>query len=235
MITTKEQESREQCMNMADRIQQLRKARGISQEELAEKIGITRQAVSKWESGQSAPDVDRIIAMSDYFEVTTDYLLKGTEPSIEENGKKPDAGIFAIAGTALNVIGLILAVIIWIEWQRAYSVAVGLILMVLGCMIFGIGMMMSEEQSKKKVEILFWEVNLWILILIPYSVCYNLLDGIKGGFWGRVAPIPLLGNSRILFTGSWLLYFVICLIAECLVLKRTEIKNGLNTLKDMCD
>ena len=62
-------------MNIADRIQILRKSRGISQEELADKIGVSRQAVSKWESEQSTPDIDKIILLSDYFDVTTDYLL----------------------------------------------------------------------------------------------------------------------------------------------------------------
>ena len=47
-------------MNIADRIQILRKSRGISQEELAEKMGVSRQAVSKWESEQSSPDIDKI-------------------------------------------------------------------------------------------------------------------------------------------------------------------------------
>ena len=62
-------------MNIADRILNLRKSRGISQEELADKIGVSRQAVSKWESEQSTPDIDKIILLSDYFDVTTDYLL----------------------------------------------------------------------------------------------------------------------------------------------------------------
>lgn len=67
-------------MNIADRIQYLRKQKGLSQEELADKIGVSRQAVSKWESEQSTPDLDNIIVMSDLFEVTTDYILKGIEP-----------------------------------------------------------------------------------------------------------------------------------------------------------
>lgn len=64
-------------MTLAERIQHLRKIKGISQEGLADKIGVSRQAVSKWESEQSTPDLDKIIALSEYFEVTTDYLLKG--------------------------------------------------------------------------------------------------------------------------------------------------------------
>lgn len=67
-------------MNMADRIQYLRKTKGLSQEELANKVGVSRQAVSKWESGQSTPDIEKIIIMSELFEVTTDYILKGVEP-----------------------------------------------------------------------------------------------------------------------------------------------------------
>lgn len=67
-------------MTIADRIQSLRKQKGMSQEELADKIGVSRQAVSKWESEQSTPDLDKVVIMSDLFEVTTDYLLKGIEP-----------------------------------------------------------------------------------------------------------------------------------------------------------
>lgn len=52
-------------MTIADRIQNLRKTKGISQEELADKIGVSRQAVSKWESEQSTPDVEKIILLSE--------------------------------------------------------------------------------------------------------------------------------------------------------------------------
>jgi transcriptional regulator with XRE-family HTH domain len=69
-----------QRMNIADRIQYLRKQKGLSQEELADMVGVSRQSVSKWESEQSTPDLDKIIVMSDLFEVTTDYILKGIEP-----------------------------------------------------------------------------------------------------------------------------------------------------------
>lgn len=67
-------------MTIADRIQSLRKSKGMSQEELADAVGVSRQAVSKWESEQATPDLDKVVIMSDIFEVTTDYLLKGIEP-----------------------------------------------------------------------------------------------------------------------------------------------------------
>lgn len=63
-------------MILADKIIELRKKAGMSQEELAEKLGVSRQSVSKWEMAQSTPDLNRILKMSEVFGVTTDYLLK---------------------------------------------------------------------------------------------------------------------------------------------------------------
>ena len=63
-------------MILADKIMNLRKRNGWSQEELAERLQVSRQAVSKWESAQSVPDLEKILALSRLFGVTTDYLLK---------------------------------------------------------------------------------------------------------------------------------------------------------------
>ena len=66
-------------MLLMDKIMTLRKSKGWSQEELAEKLDVTRQSVSKWESGQSVPDLERIVRMSALFGVTTDALIKDEE------------------------------------------------------------------------------------------------------------------------------------------------------------
>ena len=71
-------------MSIAERILTLRKSKGMSQEQLAEAVGVSRQAVSKWESEQASPDPEKIITLSEVFGVTTDYLLKGVEPEKEE-------------------------------------------------------------------------------------------------------------------------------------------------------
>ena len=63
-------------MIIADKITDLRKRNGWSQEELAEKLGVSRQSISKWESAQSVPDMNKILMLSDVFGVSTDYLLK---------------------------------------------------------------------------------------------------------------------------------------------------------------
>ena len=76
-------------MNISDRIQSLRKARGITQEQLADAVGVSRQAVSKWEAEQSVPDLERIVAMAEYFDVTTDYLLRPQPENSETKTEKP--------------------------------------------------------------------------------------------------------------------------------------------------
>lgn len=72
-------------MLLSDKIIKLRKQNGWSQEELAEKTGVSRQAVSKWESAQSIPDIEKLILLSELFGVSTDYLLK--EDIREETGQ----------------------------------------------------------------------------------------------------------------------------------------------------
>ena len=69
-------------MAIGEKIQKLRKQRGLSQEALAEKVTVTRQTISKWELGQSTPDLDFIAQLSDIFNVSSDYLIKDemTEP-----------------------------------------------------------------------------------------------------------------------------------------------------------
>lgn len=192
-------------MNISNRIQNLRKLKGISQEELADKIGVSRQSVSKWESEQSIPDIDKIIIMSDYFNVTTDYILKGIESEKNENVKAIDANLFLIIATALNFIGLILAWVIWYEKQIAVAFIGGFVCMAVGCMVFGLGLVLSTKNIERAKRV-FWIINTWFLVFIPLSLIYNIL------FTGFYAPYPIFGyGSLIGFLIFWLVYIAICL------------------------
>lgn len=75
-------------MILADKILYERKKNGYSQEELADKLGVTRQAISKWEGAQSTPDLQRILQMSELFGVSVDYLLKD-EIEVDELSSNP--------------------------------------------------------------------------------------------------------------------------------------------------
>ncbi len=76
-------------MTIGAKIQALRKQRGMSQEQLAEALGVSRQAVSKWEAEQSVPDIDKIIAVCDYFSITTDYILRDADLPKTEYASEP--------------------------------------------------------------------------------------------------------------------------------------------------
>jgi transcriptional regulator with XRE-family HTH domain len=66
-------------MEFEKKLFELRKQKGISQEELADKLNISRQTLSKWESGNSTPDMEKLILLSDYFEISLDELVCGNK------------------------------------------------------------------------------------------------------------------------------------------------------------
>ena len=83
-------------MTMGEKILNMRKARGWNQEELAERVGVTRQAVSRWESDSAKPDADKIIVICDLFGVSADYLLRDQysgERSVSQAEKQPSGAL----------------------------------------------------------------------------------------------------------------------------------------------
>lgn len=71
-------------MNIGEKLSFLRNKTGCSQERLADELGISRQTVSKWELGLSIPDAENIVALSNFFKVSTDFLLKDYTPVSDE-------------------------------------------------------------------------------------------------------------------------------------------------------
>lgn len=66
-------------MEFHKKLYQLRKSHGLSQEELAEKLSVSRQTISKWELGESTPDMEKLVLLSKYFEISLDELVLGRE------------------------------------------------------------------------------------------------------------------------------------------------------------
>ena len=71
-------------MEFNNKLYELRKQKGFSQEELANRLNVSRQTISKWEVGESTPDMEKLVAISDLFEVSLDELVKGEEPKLAE-------------------------------------------------------------------------------------------------------------------------------------------------------
>ena len=74
---------KEKFMSLGNRLYTLRKNKNISQEEAAEKLGVTRQTISKWETDQSLPDYDKILPLCELYEISTEELLTGKKSDVE--------------------------------------------------------------------------------------------------------------------------------------------------------
>ena len=182
-------------MNISDRIQSLRKARGITQEQLADAVGVSRQAVSKWEAEQSVPDLERIVAMAEYFDVTTEYLLRGIEPAPDVRAPRTSPRTMCIIATALDAAGLILGGGLWFEYQNWLCVAVMLIFQLAAITVW---LLTKGERPRW-----FWAVNVWFLSVIPSALIGALLRPMLS----RVVAYYVVSSlGKALFT---LLYIIV--------------------------
>lgn len=88
-------------MNFAEKLLELRTQSGYSQEALAEKLNVSRQAISKWEIGTTLPETEKVIAISEFFEVSLDYLLKDTIRS--DSNESLDRMVLKFLGSAQDM------------------------------------------------------------------------------------------------------------------------------------
>ncbi|MCC8196267.1 MAG: helix-turn-helix domain-containing protein [Ruminococcus sp.] len=105
-------------MALSEKLYTLRKKSGLSQEQLAEELNVSRQAISKWESGNSIPESDKLVAISNYFNVSLDYLLKDDESSgaaspTDEKVTSPTANRTQWILGIVACIGGVVCLIVW--------------------------------------------------------------------------------------------------------------------------
>ncbi|CCX38302.1 putative uncharacterized protein [Clostridium sp. CAG:1013] len=201
-------------MNLADRIQSLRKAKGISQEQLADQIGVSRQAVSKWESEQSTPDLDKIILLSDFLDVTTDYLLKGIEPVKDHREKRKDqtSRILYIASSTLIFIGLFCAFGGWYAEQTMEVIWGSMIIQAVGVAGYFIARLLSPVKACFYIN---W-LNLLGIAFMPVSMITGYLATLLS--WeGWISPYPVGLFHSLLF---WVVFLVFS-VGSYLLLKKS--------------
>lgn len=96
---------------LSENIFRYRRSLGLSQEQLSDRIGVSRQTVSKWEGGQSTPDVEKLIALADCFGVTVDTLIRGepekSEKLVMENNKHGPIDPITVLGVVICILGLL--------------------------------------------------------------------------------------------------------------------------------
>ena len=169
-------------MILADKIIRLRKKLGWSQEELAEKMNVSRQAVSKWEGAQTIPDLGKVLQLSQLFGVTTDYLLKDEIENEELNGDiSSDAAVKRISIEEANA---------YIEQRKkaSWRIALATFLCILSPITLIVLTMLSELPNAIVTEVTASVIGLtvlfaFILCAVPlYIYCgfknqpYEFLD-----------------------------------------------------------
>ena len=189
-------------MNLSDRIQYLRKVRGISQEGLADQLGVSRQAVSKWESEQSMPDLDKIISMSDYFEVTTDYLLKGVEPVVQKEEEQSikhrriASNICYQLSLGFVGLGIILSIILADFLKISVLLTPVLIVQGVGLLVWGTGRNLSEVRPSFQVKLAL----ILFLLFVPLGFLSNVLFPL-----GKIFPYPTSLAASLTFVTFYLI------------------------------
>ena len=206
-------------MKLADRILELRKQKGISQEALADQLGVSRQAISKWESEQSTPELEKIVLMSDFFEVSTDYLLKGIEPVSKEKETSKRAGnVLSLLAPWMAWIGYITSCALWYEYQNTFAIMDGFIWM-MGSVVLIYIAKLNRGIDQKAVS-RYWMISTPAISIFTLSLLYNAIVSLK-----VLAPYPLPYANRYAFVllGVWL-FLVICVnvVVEMAMYKRIK-------------
>lgn len=164
-------------MELKDKLLKLRKDNHLSQQQIADQLNVSRQSISKWELGESQPDMHNIIMISEIFHVTTDYLLKDSEEQSHET--KQQAPIFLVVGTLIVLLGAIVGFMLWRYYDNSVSLLCGLSLQIIGCALFEYFALKEHDENSQKN---FFCINIWLLSWLPikyfteYTVTYSYIE-----------------------------------------------------------
>ena len=163
-------------MILADKIITLRKKNGWSQEELAEQVGVSRQAISKWESAQSVPDLDKILRMSEIFGVTTDFLLKDEMETEEYTGSTAEDS--PLRGVSMEEANAYLA----FKRNAAYKFALGVLLCIYSpiCLIY----LGALADAGRMTEVMASAIGVSVLLgIVAVAVSTFIVTALAGRPW----------------------------------------------------
>lgn len=173
-------------MTLAEKILSLRTQRGMSQDDLAEKMEVSRQSVSKWETGQSTPDLDKIIRLADLFGVSVDELVREGERPQPPEPPQPQVVyverrrelspvqklgvVMEISGAALAIIGLMGApLLIWAA---------------LALVLLGLPLILAKKHP--------WIIMSWLAVALSCLVLNPYTSVSPWGLWGGLRYLRYL-------------------------------------------
>ncbi len=170
-------------MDIGNKLYELRKSKNLSQEELADKLNVTRQTISKWETNQSTPDFDKIIPLCEIYGISADELLNGVKTEKEETPidnsnkrKKRAIGISIGLFTYVIAIAFIMTSIPSFHLDPVIAAAIfllicgiGTVIIVLSCVFNRIPKIKKEESPRNKQVKQICDI-IAIIVLIIYLI-----------------------------------------------------------------
>ncbi len=164
-------------MILADKIIDLRKKAGWSQEELADKLGVSRQSVSKWEGAQSIPDMNKILQLSELFGVSTDYLLKDSLEAPEPLTAPEDADTEGATFVSMEEANAFLNY----KTESASRLALGVLLCILSPVTL---LLLGGAQESGRLPLTELQAGMIglivLLLLVAGAVLLFVLTGMRG-------------------------------------------------------
>ena len=227
-------------MKLHEKIKSPRRSRGMYQEDLAITLGVSRQAVSKWELGDATPDTDKVIALAEYFDVTTDWLLRDIEPQkAEPASASPGAQHERFAPMLLcidwcgSALGLAMLLYGFFISASPWPLLVGLMLQILFAFLPLASSLMLKQDNPAVGDVFlrqFWRVNIWLIVPMPLIVIGGsqlfaklIPFGALSKLWA-ILPQPLwdLGRWIVFSVLPLALYVAICLFVTLRLRKKDK-------------
>ncbi len=214
-------------MKLADKILNLRKTNGMSQDDLAEKLNVSRQAISRWEMGTAQPDTPNVLQLSKLFGVTTDYLLNEDYesnhdlPVVKETEAKTtveaNRQLAFIVLTGLNSMILIYQLIVCFVLQNAIFSLSGTMLSIATIVGFELGYrkIAPRSESAKKYYCKFYVVAFWLAAYFPIRLLANVAKML----------FPHSYSSLAFEIGLVLVYLLISVLTTQLIKKNQNKSN----------
>lgn len=187
-------------MTLGQKLTKLRKSSGMSQEDLAGEMLVSRQAISRWESGETMPDSENLLRLSELFRVSADYLLhddyegdrdipavKATEEVMTKQQKLNICFLLAVGGGAVSMMA---GFFLWSYYETPYSILIGCIGYMAAIMYFKTNMFRyaAEDQlwrwKRKLIRTFIWFLGIFpgvIMIQALLERC-SLSPGLSGVF-----------------------------------------------------
>ena len=206
-------------LRIEERLSELRRSKGLSQEQLADLLGVSRQAVSKWESGQALPEVEKLIALSRLYETSIDYILTGetlSSPPLSDAAaaevapdprarSRGDAKVGSLVTSAVALMLFAIALFATFgqlsDGTSTMDIYVGLVIVSVGVMILLVGLIIAGGRIHSRA---LFVANILLAAVLPAMLVAKLVPGSGSSPW----PTTISGTLA-----AAVAYVIICGIA----------------------